>query len=171
MPAKRPRPTDPIIVQRIAEVLQLRLDGAESWDVRRYVAEREAAGTVPWQIPEGGNPLSERTIRSYVQAADAQIAATCRQSVAARRNRHLALRRNLYRRALAAEDWKAAQSVLADWAKLEDVYPTAKVNVNVGEIDRAIEQLLANLAAGGEAPAASDAGGAGGGNAAGEGGA
>jgi hypothetical protein len=171
MAGKRPRPTDPIVMQRVAEVLQLRLDGAEAWDVRRYVAEREAAGEIPWTIPEGGNPLSERQIRNYVQSADQQIAATLRQSRATLLRRHVALRKNLYRRALAAEDWTAAQSVLADLAKLEDLYPANKVSVNVGEIDRAIEQLLANLGPQGETPPAADAGAAGAGNPPGEAGA
>lgn len=164
MPGKRPRPTDPIVQQRIAEVLRLRLDGAEAYDVRHYIAEKEAAAEVPWIIPEDGSPLSERQIRSYIQSADAQVGATIRRSSATDLRRHIALRRNLYRRALAAEDYRAAQSILADLAKLLDLYPAAKVNVNVREIDHAIEQLMADLGAPRETPSAGEAPPASGGN-------
>src|SRR5262245_12864078 len=124
------RATDPIIRLRIEDVLRIRLDGAEGWDVRRYVAEMEAAGTPPWAVPEGGKPLSERQIRRYVEAADRLIDESCRTSRKKALRRHLAQRRSLYARALNKGDERTALAVLADLAALEGLYPPKGVRVS-----------------------------------------
>jgi len=121
------RATDPIIQQRNEDVLRIRLDGAEGWDVRRYVAEMEAAGTAPWTIAEGGKPLSERQIRYYVAAADKLIAESCRQSRKKLLRRHQAQRRNLYARCVNKGDERSALAVLRDLADLQGLYPPARV--------------------------------------------
>src|SRR5262245_28457183 len=106
------RATNPTIRLRIEDVLRVRLDGAEGWDVRRYIAEMEQAGTPPWTIPEGGKPLSERQIRNYVAAADKLIDASCRQSRKKLLRRHLAQRRALYARAVSSGQLNVALAVL-----------------------------------------------------------
>jgi hypothetical protein len=121
------RATDPIIRQRIEDVLRVRLAGAEGWDVRRYVAEMEGKGEAPWAIPEGGKPLSERQIRNYVAAADKLIGESCRQSRKKLLRRHLAQRRNLYARAVNKGDERTALAVLRDEAELLALYPPAKI--------------------------------------------
>jgi hypothetical protein len=118
------RATVPTIRQRVEDVLRLRLDGAEGWDVRRYVAEREAAGTAPWNVSEGGKPLSERHIRRYVEAADRLIDESCRTSRKKLLRRHMAQRRKLYARALNKGDERTALAVLADLAKMQGLYPS-----------------------------------------------
>jgi hypothetical protein len=121
------RATDPIIRQRIEDVLRIRLDGAEGWDVRRYVAKQEAVGAAPWTVPEGGKPLSERQKRNYVTAADKLIDESCRQSRKKLLRRHLAQRRNLYARAVNKGDERTALAVLRDLAELQGLYPPAKL--------------------------------------------
>src|SRR4051812_22535416 len=106
--------TTPTVRQRVEDVLHIRLDGAEGWDVRQYVAEKEKVGETPWAIPAGGKPLSERQIRRYVEQADRLIQDTCRTSRKKLLRRHLAQRRNLYARAVSAGDIRTALAVLAD---------------------------------------------------------
>jgi hypothetical protein len=118
--------TNPIIKLRVEDVLRIRLDGAEGWDVRRYVAEKEAAGEAPWTVAEGGKPLSERQIRNYVTAADELISESCRQSRKKLLRRHLAQRRNLYARAVNKGDERTALAILRDLAKLQDLYPASR---------------------------------------------
>lgn len=147
--------------QRIQAVLQIRLDGAEGWDVRLYVAEKEKAGEQPWKIEEGGKPLSERQIRRYVQAADALVSESCRISRATAIRRHKAQRRSLYARAIQTGDLGTALAVLRDLATLQDLYPAKKVknehsgHVKIDNLDeltaeeleaerRRLEKLCAN---------------------------
>jgi hypothetical protein len=132
------RATNPILRQRIEDVLRIRLDGAEGWDVRRYVAEQEAAGEPPWTIPEGGKPLSERQIRNYVAAADRLMDESCRQSRKKVLRRHLAQRRALYARALNKGDERTALAVLRDLAELQGLYGD--------ETARQLEELRRELA-------------------------
>jgi hypothetical protein len=112
---------------RVEEVYAIRLDGAGIVDIRQYVAEKEAAGEAPWVVPEGGKPVSERTLWRYVLASDKLMAADLRHTRKRRRRLHLAQRRALYAKAVAAGDYKAALSVLRDLAELEALYPPRKI--------------------------------------------
>jgi hypothetical protein len=136
------RATDATIRLRIEDVLRIRLDGAEGWDARRYVAEQEqandGAGEPPWCIPEGGKPLSERQIRNYVRAADKLIDESCRKSRRRLLRRHLAQRRALYARAVSQGDIRAALAVLDSEAKLEGLLDD--------EVSRQIEELKRRVA-------------------------
>ena len=60
------RATDTTIEERVQVILQLKLDGAQPWDIGQYVADRERAGDPPWTINADQKPLSERTIRRYM---------------------------------------------------------------------------------------------------------
>lgn len=119
--------TPATIEQRIQAILQIRLDGAEGWDVRQYVAEKEKAGEQPWKIEEGGKSLSERQIRRYIHAADALVSESCRGSRTQAIRRHKAQRRSLYARAIQTGDLGTALAVLRDLATLQDLYPAKKV--------------------------------------------
>ena len=134
------RATNPIIRQRIEDILRVRLDGAEGWDVRRYVAEQEAAGEPPWTIPEGGKPLSERQIRNYVAAADKLVDESCRQSRKRLLRRHQAQRRQLYARAVSKGDERTALAVLRDLAELQNLY-SDELAQQVEELRRRVEHL------------------------------
>jgi hypothetical protein len=109
---------------RVEDVLRLRLDGAEFWDVRRYVAEQEQAAEPPWVVPAGGKPLSERQLWRYVAQSDRLLAVSSATGRKKRLRVHLARRKSLYARAVAAGDVRAALAVLADLAKLEGLYPS-----------------------------------------------
>jgi hypothetical protein len=109
---------------RVTELLRLRLDGAEFWDIREYVREKEQQDGSPWRLPAGQKPLSDSQLWRYLARVDQRIAESCRASRKKLRRRHLAQRRNLYAKALAQGDIRAALAVLADTAKLEGLYPT-----------------------------------------------
>ena len=102
--------------RRIQAILQIRLDGAEAWDVRDFVALKEAAGESPWAIE--GKPLNAAQIGSIIKAADKLIAESSPgdpPEVA----RHKAKLKNLYARAVQSGDVRTARSILCDIAKME----------------------------------------------------
>jgi hypothetical protein len=130
MKAKKRRATAATYEQRVQAVLQIRLDGAEGWDARNFVAEREKAGEAPWKIPRGGKPLSYRQISNYVKAADKLISESCRASRKQALRRHLAQRRSIYARAVQSGDLRTALAVLDSLAKLQDMYPAQRTELS-----------------------------------------
>jgi hypothetical protein len=55
--AERPKkPTKTTVQLRAEEILRIRLDGAEMWDVREYVREKEKEPGSAWELPPGGKP-------------------------------------------------------------------------------------------------------------------
>jgi hypothetical protein len=123
------KPTQATIRQRVEELLSIRLEGATFLDARRYVAEKEGEGVTPWTIPEGGKPVSERTLWRYLQQTDKLLAQTCRESRKRLLRRHLAQRRHLYAAAYQQGDIKTALSVLKDEAELRGLYPAKGIHV------------------------------------------
>jgi hypothetical protein len=121
---------------RVDDVLRIRLDGAEFWDVRQYVAEKERAAEAPWAVPAGGKPLSQRQLWRYVAQADRLMAESSETGRKKRLRVHLARRKGLYARAVAAGDVRAALAVLQDLARLQGLYPSE---------DDALKRLAENL--------------------------
>jgi hypothetical protein len=118
-----------VVQQRVEDVLQLKLIGAQFAEIRRYVAEREAGKKPPWTIPKGGKPVSERTLWRYLQQADSLIARGFREGRKRALRRHLAQRQALFARCLKASDFANARLVLADEAQLAGLYPATKTEV------------------------------------------
>jgi hypothetical protein len=52
---------------RIDELLRIKLDGAEFWDCREYVREKEQEPESVWKLAEDETPLSDSQIRRYLQ--------------------------------------------------------------------------------------------------------
>ena len=98
---------------RVEEVLQIILDGAAYPDVVQYSAEKQ------WGI-------QERQIRNYMSRAYELL--TERQEK--KRGRliaiHTARREKLYARSVNAADYRTALAVLADLAKLQNLYASDK---------------------------------------------
>jgi hypothetical protein len=148
------KPTQAILRQRLDEVYAIRVDGATIHDVRRYVAEKEAAGEQPWTIPDGGRPVSERTLWRYIQQTDRMMDEVSRESRKRMRRRHLAQRRNLYAKALAQGDIKAALSVLRDEAELLNLYPARKTQVTGKDGGPVVLHVTEEIIGGQKGPAA-----------------
>ena len=101
---------------RIQQILAIRLDGAETWDVFDFVREKIVAKDATW-IDQ-----AKFVVTDYIAEADRRIAASAHDP-ATTNARHLAMRRNLYARAVQAGDIGTALRVLIDLAKLEGAYP------------------------------------------------
>lgn len=138
---KKTKPTKAAIAQRIEEVLRIRLDGAEFWDVREYAREMEAKEGSAWHLGDGDKPLSDGQLRRYLFRVDQMIAESCRASRKKLLRRHLAQRRNLYAKAISQGDVRAALAVLSDEAKLLGLYAPVKVAPTNPEGDQSYEPL------------------------------
>jgi hypothetical protein len=152
------RPTKAQLQQRVGEVLQIRLAGAEMPGVREYVREKEAEDGSPWQLADGQKPLSDSQIWRYISKADKQLEASTRASRKKHLRRHLARRNELYARAFNAGDYRTALAVLDSQAKLMGLDDTEQA----AEIARLKERLHAlesgAAGAGGDRDAAGGAG-------------
>lgn len=111
---KKPRADTAELARRIAEVLRIRLDGAQFHDVVQFAAEK-------------GWGVNERQLRTYMSRADEQLVERqdkSRKKVVAR---HLAQRQALYARAVNAADYRTALAILDSDAKLRGLYPEKDV--------------------------------------------
>ena len=150
---------------RVEEVLRIRLDGAEVWDLREYVREKEQEAGSVWELPPGGKPLSDSQLWRYLAKADRLIAESCRASRKKVLRQHLAQRRNLYAKAVSSGDYRTALAVLRDEAELQGIYPPKKIAPTTpdggkpyGRLDdqaraAAVAALLARYGAGDPGPA------------------
>jgi hypothetical protein len=118
-----------IVQKRVEEVLAIRLDGAEFWDVREFVREQEQEEGSAWHLTEGQKPLSDSQIWRYLAKADKMVAESCRASRKKLLRRHLAQRRNLYAKAVSQGDVKAALAAARDEAELLGLYPARKTEL------------------------------------------
>jgi len=135
------------VLQRVEEILPLRLAGAAFVEIRQYAAEK-------------GWGVSERQLWRYIRESDKLLAASVEKDRPKLLALHLAQRRLLLNKALEVGDYGTALRVLQDSAKLEALYPDAKVamqlsgpgggpiqteNVSDDELDRRIAELEARL--------------------------
>jgi hypothetical protein len=134
------RATKATVARRIEEVLRIRLDGAEFWDVLQYIAEKQQAGEEPWKVPDRGKPIAERTVWWYIHKADQLLNETFRKEAGRKRllRRHQAQRRNLYAKAVNQGDIRAALACLDSEAKLCGLFDN--------ELNRMVEKLAKELA-------------------------
>lgn len=141
-PPRKAKATVAIVAQRVEEVLRIRLDGAEFWDVREYAREKEAEDGSPWKLADDDKPLSDGQLWRYIGRADALIAESCRASRKKLLRRHLAQRRNLYAKAVSQGDVRAALAVLDSEAKMLGL-ADAELSGLVERLAREIEHLKA----------------------------
>jgi hypothetical protein len=125
---------------RVEDIARVMLDGAMPFQIGPYVSEQERAGTPPWTLAEGAKPLSSRHIRRLVRRAEALIADAARTNRQKLLRRHLAQRRALYARAVAAGDVRAALAVLDSEAKLEGLLDQELIR-ELDELRRELEHL------------------------------
>jgi hypothetical protein len=135
---------------RVTELLRIRLDGAEFWDIREYVREKEQEDGSPWNLPEGGKPLSDSQLWRYLARVDRAIAESCHASRKRLLRGHLAVRRSLFAKAVGQGDIRAALACKRDEAELLGLYPSAD-----DELKRLAESLRKQLREQKEASSAS----------------
>jgi hypothetical protein len=141
--------------QRVSEVLRIRLDGAEIWDLREYVREKEQVAGSPWKLADGQTSLSDSQLWRYIAKADQLITDSCRTSRKKLIRRHLVQRRNLYAKAVSAGDYRSALAAARDEAELQGLYPPKGVAVT-GKNGGAIVLNITEQVVGGEATETGD---------------
>jgi hypothetical protein len=114
--------------RRVGELLRIRLDGAERWDVVEFVRSKEGEKGSAWEVPDGGKPLSEAMLWKLLTRADRLVHESHERSRKKLFRRHLAQRRNLYAKAMLAGDLRTALSVVQDEAELLGLYPAKKTS-------------------------------------------
>jgi hypothetical protein len=136
-----------LVARRVDELLRIRLDGAEDWDVRNYVREKQSEAGSAWFLAEGEIPLSDSQIWRYQQRADKLMMATRSHNRRQVRNRHLAQRRNLYARAVTTGEIRTALAVLRDEAEMLGLYERRPGRPASGPVEtdrkKRLEQSLA----------------------------
>jgi hypothetical protein len=139
---RRAKTTKAIVARRVEEILRIRLDGAEFWDILQYVAEQQKEEGSIWAAPDGGKPFAARTVWWYIQKADRLIAETFRNERGRKRliRRHLAQRRNLYAKAVSQGDIRAALACLDSEAKLAGLFDD-ELNRTIDAMQREIEEI------------------------------
>ncbi|HEX5269363.1 MAG TPA: hypothetical protein VFW33_02695 [Gemmataceae bacterium] len=130
-----------LVEARVTELLRIRLDGAEFWDIREYVREKEQEDGSLWRLAEGQKPLSDSQLWRYLARVDQAIAANGRASRRKLVRRHVAERRNLYAKAVEQGDIRAALACKRDEAELLSLYPSPD-----DEMKRRAEALEKQLA-------------------------
>jgi hypothetical protein len=116
-----------LAARRLDDILRIRLDGAQWWDVREFVREKEKEEGSAWHVGPDGKPLSDAMIRKYQERADKLVYESHEKSRKKLFRRHLAQRRNLYARATTAGDIRTALACLDSEADLLGLYPPRKV--------------------------------------------
>lgn len=131
----KPQKADKALTQkRIDDILRIRLDGAQFWDVREFVREKEKEPGSNWFIEDGVRPLSEGTIRNYQTKADTLMMKAHERKRGKLFRRHLAQRRHLYAKAATTGDVRTALACLQDEAKLIGLYPAEKTTNDVSGV-------------------------------------
>jgi hypothetical protein len=149
--------TKAIVARRVEELLRIVLDGAEMWDVREYVREKEQEEGSAWELPPGGKPLSDSQLWRYLARVNQLIAESCRASRKKLLRRHLAQRRNLYAKAVSQGDLRTALAVARDEAELQALYPDkdAEATKRIASLEKELHEIrnlqAAQLVGGGNA--------------------
>lgn len=136
-----------LAARRVEDVLRIRLDGAEWWDVVAFVREKEREERSAWFVADGATPLSDGMIRKYQEKADRLVEQPHENSRKKLFRRHLAKRRNLYARAVTTGDLRTGLACLRDEAAMLSLYNSRprRPPGEAGEIDR--KQRLAESVA------------------------
>lgn len=126
--AKRKRHATPAIGQaRRLEVAQLRLDGAQWYEVFEWIRVREAEPIQPGKPPNcwhSERPLTKAAIFWYIGEADKMILELAEADRTRAYRKHLAQRQNLYAKAVNMGDIGNALRILDSMAKLQDLFPS-----------------------------------------------
>jgi hypothetical protein len=121
------------VQQRVEEILELRLLGAEFVNIRQHAAQRG------WNV-------SDRQLWRYIAAGDDVLARTLEKDREKLLNRHIAQRRALLGRAIAGSDYGTALRIMQDDAKLSNLYPPsadAQVLAKAEEMQKRLAALEA----------------------------
>jgi hypothetical protein len=141
--------TNATVIQRVEEVLKIRLLGAEFHDIREYAVEKQ------WNV-------SDTQLRRYIEKSDELLLDYIEKRRDRLMARHLAQRRALYARAMETGDLRTALAVVKDEAELQALYDT-EADSRLTALEQAMRELRLREKGNGSG-AAQAAGGTGSGN-------
>jgi hypothetical protein len=125
----------------VEDILGVRLDGGEWYDVRDYVRAKEQEQGSLWVLAEGETPLSGSQIRRYQQRADQLILESHEHSRKRLFRQHMAMLRRLYSRAVISGELRTALSVLQDIGQRARLYPGGDTEQRLRDIERQLRRL------------------------------
>jgi hypothetical protein len=131
-----------LAARRVDDVLRIRLDGAQFWDVREFVREKEKEPGSAWFLAAGEGPLSDSQIRRYQQKADRLAHESHERSRGRLFRRHLAQRRHLYARATTTGELRTALACLRDEGELLGLYDRRPGKAPAGPVEKDPEKRL-----------------------------
>ncbi len=129
-----------LVARRVNDLLRIRLDGAERWDVCDYVRQKEAEEGSAWHVGKDGTPLSDSQIWRYLQRADQEIERSFERSRKRLIRRHVAQLRHLYARAATNGELSVARAILRDLAEIQRLMPNP-----ADQLQRAVDDLTRRL--------------------------
>jgi hypothetical protein len=130
-----------LTARRTEDLLRIRLDGAQWWDIRDYVRAKEGEKDSAWFRRRGSKPLSDSQIRRYQARADELVERSFERNRRRLFRQHIAKRRNLFARAVTTGDIRTALAVLQDEAKLTRLYPADTVEKRLAELEKLFRTL------------------------------
>jgi hypothetical protein len=142
----RQRADNALVERRLTDLLRIRLDGAERWDICDYVRAKEGEEGSPWHVGKGATPLSESQIWRYLQKADEEIERTFERSRKRLLRRHVAKLNHLYGRATTSGELSVARVILKDLAEVQRLLPSPAdlLQRALDELTRRMDQLEKN---------------------------
>jgi hypothetical protein len=106
-----------VIAARVEEVLTMRLNGAELYDLVQHAREQQ------WDV-------STRQIQRYIRQADELLAESLDMDRERSLRLHVATRRSLLARALNDGDTRTALAIVKDAAELAGLYPPRRTELS-----------------------------------------
>lgn len=121
-----PRATALTVLARVEDFVRILLDGAEFWDLREFVREKEKEEGSNWHLEERFAPLSDKMLWEYKSRAETMIKENSQKDRETLVTTGLAKRRNLYAKAVLAGDLRTALACIRDHDELAGLYPDPK---------------------------------------------
>jgi len=118
------------VAQRVAEILRIRLDGAQYHDVLQLASENA------WNV-------SERQLREYMRRADDLLVERMERNRRRLVARHIAQRETLFARAVNGADYRTALSIADSTAKLQGLFSDGR---DVKELARLATTMISRVA-------------------------
>ena len=115
------------VQQRVEEILSLRLLGAEFTDIRQHASAQK------WNV-------SDRQLFRYIAAGDKILADTLEKDRQKLLNRHVAMRRALYARAMSVSDYGTALRTLDSEARILAL-PQDEITKQIDDLRRQLEEI------------------------------
>jgi hypothetical protein len=135
------RASKPLVSKRVNDLVRVRLDGGQRWDVCDYVRQQESNAESPWHVAEGGSPLSNSQIWRYMKKADERIERSFERSRKILLKRHVAKLNHLYARATTSGEISVARAILRDLAEIRRLLPNP-----ADALQRMVDDLTRRLA-------------------------